>query len=245
MKFNSTFFENKSKENLIKYFILGKANERILLFGDNPINSISLLHDQGKEIFKESISYENNNSFPIKLNEIFFEMKNKSKKLMNLPSIENINGDGINFDKIKTSKTSKNKKTIISLKEESNKAFFKDNEDLKKNNFNNYDDCNGNGFTCNICGLSFNNGQGLGGHMSRKHPNQSEKYQKKKLTRERRNNNREIIYRAKRILLKRFKQDYDHLINFSNGRRIIKKLVRENRDEYLTIKGKIKTRNEI
>jgi len=238
MKFNSNFFENKSKENLIKYFILGKANTRNLIFGDNPTNCISLLHEQGKEIFKEAVSFEENNNFPIKLNEIFSELKYKSKRLMNLSAIETANGEGINIEKVKVSKTSINKKREIALQENSNSKIFKENEDLKVSNFSKFDD--NNNFTCDICGCSFSNGQGLGGHMSRKHPNQSEKYQKKKQTRERRNSNREIIYKAKRILLKRFRQDYDHLINFSNGRKLIKKLVKENREEYLNIKGKIK-----
>ena len=65
-----------------------------------------------------------------------------------------------------------------SFAENSNSKIFKENEDLKVSNFSKFDD--NNNFTCDICGCSFSNGQGLGGHMSRKHPNQSEKYQKKK-----------------------------------------------------------------
>ena len=123
------------------------------------------------------------------------------------------------------------------MKESSNDTF-KNNGDLNVNPFGNVED--NDGFTCDICGVSFSNGQGLGGHMSRKHPNQSEKYKKKKETRDGRNNNRELIYKAKRILLKRFRHDYDNLISFSSGRRVIKKCVKENREEYLNIKRKIK-----
>ncbi len=97
------------------------------------------------------------------------------------------------------------------------------------------------GYICDICGQSFWNGQGLGGHMSRKHPNQSKKYKFKKETREKRNSKREILYKAKRILLARYKEEYDSLKIYPEGRRRIKKICKEHKQEYYQIKRDIKS----
>jgi len=95
-------------------------------------------------------------------------------------------------------------------------------------------------YVCDICNEVFSNGQGLGGHMSRKHPNQSVKYKFKKETREKRNLKREIIYEAKRRILKKYHQNYDDLVNSNDGRKLIKKICKDNKDEYYKIKKEIK-----
>jgi hypothetical protein len=244
MKFDGSFLNDHIKECLIKNFTFGYYFKKELSLGGNPINYLFLLQQNGKKIFSGTNSFESNNIFPISVTEIHSEMIDKYNRMINLPKIQDIIKEEFSSDNLKLSNYSKKKKSEISLKENSNKASYKDNDNLRVNNFNNtHQDNNNNGFNCLICGCSFFNGQGLGGHMSRKHPNQSEKYQMKKLTREKRNNNREIIYKAKRILLKKFKQDYDHLINYPNGRKLIKKLVKENREMYLSIKGKMKIQN--
>lgn len=95
-------------------------------------------------------------------------------------------------------------------------------------------------YVCDICNEVFSNGQGLGGHMSRKHPNQSVKYKFKKETREKRNLKREIIYEAKRKILKKYHENYDELMNSVEGRKLIKRICKENKDEYYRIKKEIK-----
>ncbi len=95
-------------------------------------------------------------------------------------------------------------------------------------------------YVCDICNEVFSNGQGLGGHMSRKHPNQSVKYKFKKETREKRNKKREIIYEAKRKILKKFHENYDELMNSVEGRKLIKRICKDNKDEYYRIKKEIK-----
>jgi hypothetical protein len=91
-------------------------------------------------------------------------------------------------------------------------------------------------FKCNLCHESFSNGQGLGGHMSRKHPNQSEKFIMKKKTRDRRIHKRMTLYEAKKKLLLTLNEDIDEILNDKvNGKKIIKDLVNENRKEYLVI----------
>lgn len=91
-------------------------------------------------------------------------------------------------------------------------------------------------YKCDICGTGFRSGQGLGGHMSRKHPNQSEKFKFKKLTRENRNENREQLYTAKRILLSRYNKNYDKLIETDEGKKYVKKFCKDHKEEYYAIK---------
>lgn len=95
-------------------------------------------------------------------------------------------------------------------------------------------------YVCDICNEVFSNGQGLGGHMSRKHPNQSVKYKFKKETREKRNVKREIIYEAKRKIMKKYHENYDELMNSIEGRKLIKRICKENKDDYYRIKKEIK-----
>jgi len=76
--------------------------------------------------------------------------------------------------------------------------------------------------------------------MSRKHPNQSVKYKFKKETREKRNLKREIIYEAKRRILKKYRENYDELVNTIEGRKLIKRICKDNKDEYYRIKKEIK-----
>lgn len=111
-------------------------------------------------------------------------------------------------------------------------------ETLAQNNATNLMD---RAYVCDICNEVFSNGQGLGGHMSRKHPNQSVKYKFKKETREKRNLKREIIYEAKRKILKKYHESYDDLMNSIEGRKIIKRICKDNKDEYYRIKKEIKS----
>lgn len=50
---------------------------------------------------------------------------------------------------------------------------------------------------CRICGRVFRSVQGLGGHMSRAHPGESNKYWKRRMVRESRKKERELLRIAK------------------------------------------------
>ena len=240
IELNSEFNEDVSENINQSHFVLFK-NQKNLLFGDNPFNHFCLLNRKGKQIFEMSVAnYYNYNIYTTELEEIFFEIKNKSRKLMNIPKIENFSEEKFKKNEKKISEIPIIEYKENSINEASNIASSKDNEDFKINDLNNFEDINHNPFFCIICDKSFKNGQGLGGHMSRKHPNQSDKYKRKKLIRERRNKNREITYNSRRRLLERLNQDYDSLINSSDGRKLIKTLVRENKIDYLIIKEEVK-----
>lgn len=174
---------------------------------------------------------------PTNITEKVLAKQNIHKKIINKEIKSNNNEINKNIDK--TKKTLKNKKQTKEADDNSSpieesdysNSKYSDEEDIEKLE----------GYNCDICGQIFSNGQGLGGHMSRKHPNQSEKYKFKKETRDKRNWKREILYKAQRILLCRFKQDYDKLKLSNEGRRLIKKTCKDHKQEYYRIKREVKS----
>ena len=95
-------------------------------------------------------------------------------------------------------------------------------------------------FHCQLCGYSFNSGQGLGGHMSRKHPDKSDKFKRKKFIREKRSLIREKLTEAKRLICNNHNVNYDELSQSKEGKLIIRSIIIENKDEFKTIYSKMK-----
>ena len=95
-------------------------------------------------------------------------------------------------------------------------------------------------FNCPFCKKNFINGCALGGHMSRVHPHQSQNYQKKIKTREEREEFREAIYQAKKIIVEKYGMDFQKLILDKNGKIKIKNLIHINKKEYYDILYNIK-----
>ena len=94
-------------------------------------------------------------------------------------------------------------------------------------------------YICEICNKSFSNGQGLGGHMSRNHPNQSEKYKEKLLIRKKRINDRKRLFNIKKILFDKYNLNYEFLVN--NHEKVkIRKFLISHKDEYRKLKSKLK-----
>lgn len=85
---------------------------------------------------------------------------------------------------------------------------------------------------CHICGIKFDTGFALGGHMSRKHKNKSEKYSKKVKVREMRKKDREILHEARKKLLQIHNLDYEDLLKTPIGRKKIKAYLRGNKKIY-------------
>jgi len=71
-------------------------------------------------------------------------------------------------------------------------------------------------YLCEFCNKAYSNGQGLGGHMSRIHPNQSYKYKDKIRIRREREEKRENLLNIKRDLFKKYGFDYDKLVAEKN-----------------------------
>ena len=105
---------------------------------------------------------------------------------------------------------------------------------LKKKHFKTY--------LCEFCNKAYSNGQGLGGHMSRIHPNQSYKYKDKIRIRREREEKRENLLNIKRDLFKKYGFDYDKLVTEKN-KVFIQKFLSEHNEEYKSIR-KISQKNE-
>jgi hypothetical protein len=86
-------------------------------------------------------------------------------------------------------------------------------------------------YVCDICHKIYSNGQGLGGHMSRIHPNMSDKYKHKINIRISREDKRAELYEIKRKYFAKYALDYDKLMK-SNCKKKIQKFLAENSEEY-------------
>jgi hypothetical protein len=97
----------------------------------------------------------------------------------------------------------------------------------KKNHFKTY--------LCEFCNKAYSNGQGLGGHMSRIHPNQSYKYKDKIRIRREREKKREKLLNVKKYLFKKYGFDYNKLLDGKN-KNFIQKFLTEHNEEYVNLR---------
>lgn len=95
-------------------------------------------------------------------------------------------------------------------------------------------------FKCSICSNAFTTAQGLGGHMSRKHKDQSENYKKKRETREKRAPMRMLNQKIKITLCDKYNIDYYDLISTKEGKKKLKKFFNERHQEYLSMRRTMK-----
>lgn len=94
-------------------------------------------------------------------------------------------------------------------------------------------------FPCAICFSTFTSPQGLGGHMSRTHKDQSLKFKRKKEIRESRAAIRDQREEAKRILCENNNKNYYALINSKEGKGTIKKLICQNMKQFKQIRDQL------
>ena len=113
------------------------------------------------------------------------------------------------------------------------KAFSKDR---KKNHYKVY--------ICEICNKALSNGQGLGGHMSRNHPNQSEKYKEKLSIRNKRLKSRKRLIKIKRLLFSKYNLSYDNFVK-NNEKVKIRKFLLSHKDEYRRMKNHFVVQNKL
>ena len=113
------------------------------------------------------------------------------------------------------------------------KSFFKER---KKNHYKVY--------ICEICNKALSNGQGLGGHMSRNHPNQSEKYKEKLSIRNKRLKSRKRLIKIKRMLFSKYNLSYDNFVK-NNEKVKIRKFLLSHKDEYRRMKNHFVVQNKL
>lgn len=94
-------------------------------------------------------------------------------------------------------------------------------------------------YDCKICYRKFQTGQGLGGHMSRMHPNCSEQYKSKMKIRKSRDRQRAILLEAKKRILSTNGHDYLKLKE-DGEKNLIKKILFQNKKDFKSILVQLK-----
>ena len=90
-------------------------------------------------------------------------------------------------------------------------------------------------YQCPFCHKNFEKGQGLGGHMSRHHPKQSEKYKEKMEIREKRTHKRNLLFEIKTKFFELYKKNYKDLVD-KGAKHEIHSFLMEHKLEYLMYK---------
>lgn len=90
-------------------------------------------------------------------------------------------------------------------------------------------------FECPFCNKQFNKGQGLGGHMSRHHPKQSEKYKEKMAIRNKREGRRKLLLDIRIKFFNMNEMNYKEMIKNSEKEKI-HLFIKQHRGEYISFK---------
>jgi hypothetical protein len=204
-------FDNSALNNqYIRYFNYEKSNGVKLTFGENPLN-----------IFQDYLSWlrREQNKQKEKLE------RTQSKELCKeiVKTLNEISGTMSSLPIIICPKLTPS--VQIPIVKKNKKRIFK--EQRKR-------------FKCDFCPECFDTGQGLGGHMSRKHKDKSEKFKKKKEIRNRREHLRNLLIEAKKKLCDKFMIDYEELMKSRQGKNHIKKLINEHLDDYKKYRNELK-----
>ena len=107
-----------------------------------------------------------------------------------------------------------------------------------------YIENNGKTFKCEICGKIFVNFQTLGGHMSKVHPNCSEKYKKTNNIRKQREGQRKLLDLVKEKLFEKYKLNY-RLMKKNDEKEKIKSFIKAHQKEYEVLRRKIYRENAL
>ena len=265
-KYNKPFYDKifkKEKEKISNLYLIGdNLNE------NNPISLIRNFYCQIKEkILNIQKNYLSNNKKAAFLN---IELCNELEKLIiSCNAITNTVTDykksGLkrklflehnNSEEDEKSKMNNNLigKEIENNKNEINKCNkMIDNKTTEDNNNgtdNNLNDKNKKikrkhfkTYLCEFCNKAYSNGQGLGGHMSRIHPNQSYKYKDKIRIRREREKKREKLLIIKQDLFKKYGYNYDKLVKEKN-KSFIQQFLLVHNEEYKKIKKNQKKENK-
>ena len=250
-KYNKPLYDKifkKEKEKISDLYLIGKnLNE------NNPVNLIRNFYSQIKsKILQIQKNYLSNNKEDVSLNKEL--CKELEKLIISCNAITNTVTDykksGLKRKVFQeeNSEDKENKKNVVKImrinknnsEEENVEDELDDNILLnkkrkpKKKHFKTY--------LCEFCNKAYSNGQGLGGHMSRIHPNQSYKYKDKIRIRREREEKRENLLNIKRDLFKKYGFDYDKLVTEKN-KVFIQKFLSEHNEEYKNIR-KINQKNE-
>ena len=247
----------KEKEKISNLYLIGdNLNE------NNPVNLIRNFYSQIKnKILTIQKNYLSNNKKALSINvELLIELEKLIKSCNAITNtVTDYKKSGLkrklfleqSDDENKNKKDKNNfikedKKNNKEINSENNKNPYTENKNFTENNINE-DNINQNSkkrkqkkkhfktYLCEFCNKAYSNGQGLGGHMSRIHPNQSYKYKDKIRIRREREKKREKLLNIKQDLFKKYGHDYDKLVNDKN-KAFIQQFLSEHNEEYRNIR---------
>ena len=241
-KYNKPLYDKifqKEKEKISDLYIIEKnINE------NNPIKLIRNYYTQIKsKILQIQKNYLSNNEQDISSNKALCQ---ELEKLINscnaiTNTVTDYKKSGLKRkafqEEDNEDKNKQNNEEVISIDKENsdndinnninNNDLLNKKRNLKKKHFKTY--------LCEFCNKAYSNGQGLGGHMSRIHPNQSYKYKDKIRIRREREEKRENLLNIKRDLFKKYGFDYDKYATEKN-KSFIQKFLSEHNEEYKIIR---------
>ena len=212
LKNKITQFMNKNEIKLCT-----NNNNRLLLK-----NIIEILYDKCLNCISEIKRNVKNRVKKIKIINISNELRNLIKFINELlelfilleNKINNIDVNSISIDK----------------KEKDNSTFITYAQSYLQN-------C-GKTFKCEICGKLFVNFQTLGGHMSKIHPNCSEKYKKQNTIRKQREGQRKLLDYVREKLFMKYNLNYRQLKK-KDEKEKIKSFIKAHQKEYEILRRKI------
>ena len=241
---NDDFFtaikENKEDENQMP---IEEEDEKKEIIADNYILDID------ENIFnnlKEFMSYEERKRYinykQLMLRKLIEKLYNKSVDII-LEIKRNIK------NKVKKSKNfelSNSLSNVFKLHNELyNKYLISQNKQPINENKEYYtyiqyfiDNSNGKTYKCEICSKEFINFHKLGGHMSKVHPNCSEKYKKQNDTRKQREGNRKVLDYVKEKLFEKYNLNYRKMKQ-NDEKDKIKIFIKAHQKEYEILRRKI------
>ena len=241
---NDDFFtaikENKDDENQMP---IEEEDEKKEIIADNYILDID------ENIFnnlKEFMSYEERKRYinykQLMLRKLIEKLYNKSVDII-LEIKRNIK------NKVKKSKNfelSNSLSKVFKLHNELyNKYLISQNKQPINENKEYYtyiqyfiDNSNGKTYKCEICSKEFINFHKLGGHMSKVHPNCSEKYKKQNDTRKQREGNRKVLDYVKEKLFEKYNLNYRKMKQ-NDEKDKIKIFIKAHQKEYEILRRKI------
>ena len=241
-KYNKPLYDKifqKEKEKISDLYIIEKnINE------NNPIKLIRNYYTQIKsKILQIQKNYLSNNEQDIFSNKALCQ---ELEKLINscnaiTNTVTDYKKSGLKRkafqEEDNEDKNKQNNEEVISIDKENsdndinnninNNDLLNKKRNMKKKHFKTY--------LCEFCNKAYSNGQGLGGHMSRIHPNQSYKYKDKIRIRREREEKRENLLNIKRDLFKKYGFDYDKYATEKN-KSFIQKFLSEHNEEYKIIR---------
>lgn len=229
--------ETKNSQNIVK----NNSNNKNLLI--SKMNSIINSHLY-KKIFTRLVqkNFETFSEINILDPFVVFEQSiNKFKTSFTTMQDDYIQNSNNLLNKDLLNETYKKINDINQLYDILNKSISDYYEYLRKSNNNKINDFKyQENFDCRICLRKFETPQALGGHMSRRHPNCSEKYKIKSSIRKNRTKQRALLQEAKiKVFLSK---GYDYLqLKSSQEKNLIRRILYHNNKEFKAILKQIKT----